>query len=71
MPPQLDAPNPPASRVIPRDPIVIVNRPAAAPTAERSCGYPGCAVRLSRYNPNPTCASHGGWEDPAGAPTPR
>lgn len=29
----------------------------------RSCAYPECATRLSRYNPNPCCTSHGGWLD--------
>lgn len=29
----------------------------------RACAYPGCAARLSRYNPNPTCATHGGWSE--------
>ncbi len=27
----------------------------------RSCAHPDCTARLSRYNPNPTCAAHGGW----------
>ncbi len=31
----------------------------------RRCQHPGCNSRLSRYNPDTTCASHGGWrEDP-------
>lgn len=29
----------------------------------RSCEFPGCGTRLSRYNPNPCCGSHGGWLD--------
>lgn len=28
---------------------------------QRSCAAPGCTVNLSRYNPQPTCATHGGW----------
>lgn len=32
--------------------------------AQRHCAAPGCAARLSRYNPNPTCAAHGGWAEP-------
>lgn len=31
--------------------------------AVRSCAYPSCNTRLSRYNPNPCCGSHGGWLD--------
>lgn len=30
--------------------------------AARSCGFTGCAARLSSYNPNSTCAAHGGWQ---------
>lgn len=29
----------------------------------RACAYPECTTRLSRYNPNPCCGSHGGWLD--------
>ncbi len=29
----------------------------------RSCAHPECSSRLSRYNPNPTCAAHGGWTE--------
>lgn len=29
----------------------------------RSCAHPGCSTRLSRYNPNLTCSTHGGWLD--------
>ncbi len=29
----------------------------------RRCQYPGCNSRLSRYNPNSTCAPHGGWRE--------
>jgi hypothetical protein len=31
--------------------------------ALRQCNVPGCSARLSRYNPNPTCAAHGGWSE--------
>lgn len=31
--------------------------------APRSCAYPECSTRLSRYNPNVCCTSHGGWLD--------
>ena len=31
---------------------------------QRQCVAPGCTARLSRYNPNPTCAAHGGWSEP-------
>lgn len=35
---------------------------------DRVCAEPACAVRLSRYNPAPTCAAHAGWTDePGGA----
>lgn len=30
---------------------------------ERHCAHPQCSARLSRYNPNATCATHGGWAD--------
>jgi len=30
--------------------------------AARSCAFPGCVARLSSYNPNSTCAAHGGWQ---------
>jgi hypothetical protein len=29
--------------------------------AGRSCAHPDCPTRLSRYNPDATCATHGGW----------
>jgi hypothetical protein len=32
-------------------------------SAQRSCNAPGCTARLSRYNPNQTCAAHGGWSE--------
>jgi hypothetical protein len=41
-----------------------VGRPLDTFAAQRHCTYPGCTVRLSRYNPNPTCATHGGWHEP-------
>lgn len=34
----------------------------------RLCSHPDCTTRLSRYNPDPTCARHGGW---IAEPTPR
>ena len=45
--------------------------------SERCCIAAGCTARLSRYNPKPTCAAHGGWGEAgparrrsrAGAPT--
>lgn len=33
-------------------------------SASRHCGAPGCTARLSRYNPQATCAAHGGWSEP-------
>lgn len=30
---------------------------------DRCCAYPGCDAHLSRYNPDPTCAAHGGWQE--------
>jgi hypothetical protein len=38
-------------------------RPVARERDGRSCAVPGCATRLSRYNPNKACATHGGWAD--------
>ena len=35
-------------------------RPLDQFSSQRSCGAPGCTARLSRYNPNATCAAHGG-----------
>ena len=32
-------------------------------STHRSCNAPGCTARLSRYNPNSTCAAHGGWSE--------
>lgn len=32
-------------------------------SGNRKCGNPDCQTRLSRYNPNPCCAQHGGWLD--------
>ena len=31
--------------------------------AQRSCIAYGCTALLSRYNPNATCATHGGWTE--------
>jgi hypothetical protein len=28
---------------------------------QRMCEHPDCTTRLSRYNPDATCARHGGW----------
>lgn len=30
-------------------------------TEDRHCEHPECSTRLSRYNPDATCARHGGW----------
>lgn len=32
-------------------------------STQRCCAAVGCTARLSRYNPNPTCAAHGGWTE--------
>ena len=37
----------------------------------RQCGHPTCHARLSRYNPNSTCAAHGGWQETADSVRPR
>lgn len=29
----------------------------------RQCTHPACGAHLSRYNPNDTCAAHGGWRE--------
>jgi hypothetical protein len=29
----------------------------------RTCDHHGCETKLSRYNPNPSCGTHGGWAD--------
>lgn len=31
----------------------------------RRCSHPACDSLLSRYNPNDTCAAHGGWRTEA------
>ncbi len=31
--------------------------------SDRHCARPQCSARLSRYNPNLTCAAHGGWAE--------
>lgn len=38
-------------------------KPVAHIDEQRQCVYPSCVTRLSRYNPNPCCAAHGGWMD--------
>jgi hypothetical protein len=38
-------------------------KPVAQQREGRSCAVPGCATKLSRYNPNSACAAHGGWAD--------
>lgn len=40
-----------------------VGRPLDTFAARRTCSHPECTVVLSRYNPNPTCATHGGWHE--------
>jgi hypothetical protein len=35
---------------------------------QRRCSHPGCDTRLCRYNPDDTCALHGGWHDRATRP---
>lgn len=35
--------------------------PLHAATEARRCAHPECPTRLSRYNPDTTCARHGGW----------
>jgi hypothetical protein len=35
--------------------------PLEQSSAGRFCSYPECPTRLSRYNPDSTCAAHGGW----------
>ncbi len=36
-------------------------KPLDQVAGKRLCAYPGCGSQLSRYNPNSTCAAHGGW----------
>ncbi len=38
-------------------------KPLEAVDGARRCAFPACESRLSRYNPNPTCAAHGGWQE--------
>jgi hypothetical protein len=38
-------------------------RPVESFSRDRICGRPGCTTKLSQYNPNPSCAAHGGWAD--------
>jgi hypothetical protein len=35
--------------------------PLEQTSAGRYCSHPDCATLLSRYNPDATCATHGGW----------
>lgn len=42
--------------------------PLERATDRRSCAAPDCTTTLSRYNPDVTCARHGGW---IAEPTPR
>jgi hypothetical protein len=35
--------------------------PLEAQAIARLCAHPECTTRLSRYNPDATCARHGGW----------
>lgn len=41
-------------------------KPITQVQGRRACAFPGCQTRLSRYNPNPCCAVHGGWADEEG-----
>ena len=40
-----------------------VGKPLDQFSSARECAHPSCTARLSRYNPNPTCAAHGGWTE--------
>lgn len=40
-----------------------IGKPLDQYSSVRSCAHPECSARLSRYNPNPTCATHGGWSE--------
>ena len=44
---------------------LVSGDPVEANGTIRRCDYPGCESRLSRYNPAPTCAAHGGWVPPS------
>lgn len=39
-------------------------KPMTQSAIARLCEAPDCQTRLSRYNPNPFCGTHGGWADP-------
>ncbi|CAN5446890.1 hypothetical protein BH23ACT9_BH23ACT9_24570 [soil metagenome] len=34
-----------------------------AQRVDRLCDHPECTTKLSRYNPDPSCQTHGGWSD--------
>lgn len=40
-----------------------IGKPLDHRDGQRHCSHPECEARLSRYNPSPTCALHGGWDD--------
>ena len=42
---------------------IPVTAPSPCQEAGRRCAHPGCATRLSRYNPDDRCTAHGGWSD--------
>jgi hypothetical protein len=50
-------------RRIERAMTLNVGKPLDQVTEERRCAATGCTSLLSRYNPNPTCATHGGWSE--------
>jgi hypothetical protein len=35
--------------------------PLERASTRRTCEHPDCSTTLSRYNPDSTCARHGGW----------
>jgi hypothetical protein len=42
---------------------ISTGRPMDTYDQTRQCRHPECTALLSRYNPNETCAVHGGWAD--------
>jgi hypothetical protein len=40
-----------------------IGKPLDQYPSERRCSEPSCSAMLSRYNPNPTCSTHGGWRE--------
>jgi hypothetical protein len=42
---------------------IRTGRPMDQFETTRRCDHPECTAVLSRYNPNPSCAVHGGWAD--------